>query len=468
MTHTLCFQSQPHAQSECGDYPSSTLPLTRREKQRRSSQEPHALGAPHNLGPVHPPGYMIRRASISSPISSPEHMPHPQLIQPLHGGYMQQPLPPEAYQQQPHPHHHHHHHHGSRHGHTHKGKRVLPTTPNEEPYQHPPPESMRPHSRAESTPDPLPVPWRSNLAPHSQLVVAMPLSPTSPGPTLGSPTEDLKMYPGLKEPLVAPVTQQHRHKSGTKKKLSPLRPKSVSVGSMRVPGNLSKSIDGLNLKASVMEQPGSHTVSGLSWHQHKKIVPLRNKRNSEGTLQGWSSAQRLGQPADIQALMRSGQGLPSASFNTLPYNKHKLDLSSAAYQESGSTTSVEIRHEMFTPSPHSPLGSKGSSPQGPSPQASNTHFRSSSDNFKVDPMSAREVSAQKHRRLQHPIPPHHAKLRSLSAKQRQEPYYTENHTPEHSSSMKYVGVEQRHHTYQQHDLPNLETGKVGGKFVKGS
>lgn len=437
---------------------------------------------------------MLRRASISSPISSPEHQLHMSSQHMPHGVYMQpQLLPqgspgPEVYHQHQHQHqpHPHHAHTSGRHAH-HKGKRVLPMTPNEEPYQHSPPDVPRPHSRAESAPDhPLPVPWRPSLAPHSQLVVPLPLSPTSPVPGT-SPTDDFRTHPAFKEPLISPLTQQQQqpqlqppqarghHKSAGKKKLSPLRPKSMSIGSMAIPGNLSKSIDGLNLKPAHGQAAASHTVSGVSWQQHQKVGPVRGKRNSEGALQGWGSFQRLGQPADIQAFMRSGHGMPAAgSFNTLPYNRRKLDLGGGGgggggslagmNQDAGSTTSVEIRQEMFAPaapqppppplqqSPStSPLGSKGSSPLGPSPQASNSQFRSPAD-------GQQSVSAGK-RKMQHPLPPHHAhKSRSYSAKPAKrgaEPYHMGNHTPEHSTSMKYVGAEQRHHT-----LPNLDDGKV--------
>lgn len=273
----------------------------------------------------------------------------------------------------------------------------------------------------------------------------------------------------------------HHHKSASKKKLSPLRPKSVSMDtSSALAGRLSKSIDGLNLRPSLIEQPGSHTVSGFSWHQHhqqKKVGPLRSKRNSEGTLQGWSSAQRLGQPADIQAFMRSGQGMPSVSFNTIP--SHKLDLSSPISVEAGgSTTSVEIHHELFAPSPStgtSPVGSKGSSPLGPSPQASNTQFRAPTDHVKPDLMTGREAGPQKQpqqpqqqqQQRRNPLHPHHAKLRSVSAKPSKKRAGDLLHTsPEHSTSMDYVGAEprlQRRHTYQQ-DLPNLEKVRGSGFF----
>lgn len=457
-SQSVCFslQSQPHAQSESGDYPSSTLPLTKREKQHISSQEPHPLGAPRNLGPVHPPhpGYLLRRASIASPVTSPEHhaQPHPY-------GYPQishmQPLPQEYYNAHYRNHTHHKQHHSGKH--SHKGKRMLPLTPNEEPYHHQQqhPDVMRPHSRAESQPDPLPMPWRPNFAPQSQLVSHQ-NSPTSPIPhSVGPPpshTEDTaaKVYPAFKEPLLSPT--QPSTKSASKKKLSPLRPKSVSMGSpVGCGGSLSRSIDGLNLKPSLIEQPGSHTVSGVSWQKHRKVVPLRNKRNSEGTLLGWSSVQRLGQqPADIQSLMSAGQGMPSTSLSTIPYDKHKLDITMANMHEPGSTTSVEISPEMFAPSTNqSPAGSKGSSPQA------STNFRPSPEIF-----MGRE-GPPSHQRLQHPLPPH----RSVSAKpsRRPELHQVGQYAPEHSNSMEYVGMDKPRQLslmQQRQELPNLDNEKV--------
>lgn len=259
-----------------------------------------------------------------------------------------------------------------------------------------------------------------------------------------------------------PPANPHVHKTTSKKKLSPLRPKSVNLGS--IDGNLSKSIDGLNMKASIIAQPGSHTVSGISWQQqqqHQKMVPVHAHRNSEGVLQGWSSFQRLGQHADIQALMRSGQGMPSSSFNTM-YDAHKPEISSASKsREYGSAISVEITQELFTPnaaaqpkSPEiSPIGSKGSSPLGPSPQASNSQFHK-----KVDP-----IQQPKHKQMKQPISTHHAHLRSISAKpsKRRSPYQMGHHAPEHSNSMGYMGVEQHKTTNLQEKEPaNLEDNKV--------
>ena len=454
-------QSQPQAQSESGDYPSSTLPLTKREKQRVNSQEPHPLGGPRNLGPVHPlpPGYMLnRRASISSPVTSPEH--HTQAHQ---YGYPQvshmQPLPPDYYHghhHQNHTHHRNHTHHKEHHSSKRKGKRMLPLTPNEEPYHHQQhPDVMRPHSRAESQPDPLPMPWKPNFAPQSQLVSHQ-HSPTSPiphsvGPPPPSHIEDAaaKVYPAFKEPLLSPT--QPPTKSASKKKLSPLRPKSVSIGSPVGGGSLSRSIDGLNLKPSIIEQPGSHTVSGVAWQQHRKIVPLRSKRNSEGTLHGWSSVQRLGQqPGDIQSLMWAGQGMPSTSLNTIAYDKHRLDVS-ANMHEPGSATSVEISPDLFAPSTNqSPVGSKGSSPQA------STHFR--------QPPNPENLMLA-NRRLQHPLPPHN---RSVSAKpSRRQELGMGQYVPELSNSMDHVGIERQKelgHLQHRQELPNLDDGKVKKMF----
>lgn len=272
------------------------------------------------------------------------------------------------------------------------------------------------------------------------------------------PTEDpTKTYPGFKEPLLS-HSQHAAPKSATKKKLSPIRPKSVSLGSAGTGGGLSKSIDGLNLKPSLIEQPGSHTVSGIAWQQQRKVVPLKTKRNSEGVLQGWSSIQRLGQPADIQSLMRSGHGVPTTSLSAIPHDSHKLDVTANSHDNPGSATSVEILQEMFTQSANtSPIGSKGSSPLGPSPQASNSHFRSSgapAESFKTDAMMP-----QNHRRMQHSLPPHHAHGRSSSAKPPTKQEQLGHYTPELSNSMDYMGQRKAGYKRQQ-ELPNLDDSKV--------
>ena len=163
---------------------------------------------------------------------------------------------------------------------------------------------------------------------------------------------------------------------------------------------------------------------------------------------GWSSQQRLGQPADIQALMYVG-GIPSSSYNALPHDTHKLEISSNN-QEYGSATSVEISHEMFAPSApqsvgNSPGGSKGSSPLGPSPQASNAHFRSLGENPKAEVMPE-----QKPRWMQQPLPPQHSG-RSLSAKpSKKHTHHLGQHMPELSTSMGYVGVDHKRSNHNPH------------------
>ena len=440
-------QSQSHSQSENGDV-FSTMPLTKREKKRHRSNEPIPLNVPRNMGVVHPPhAVMLRRASIASPVTSPEHQPYQQqLLQPplqpppsSHRYSMQQQLPKN--------------HHGHINDHTHdKSRRVLPMTPNEEPYQHPHLETTRAHSRAESAPDPLPVPWRANLAPKNQLTPNQ-QSPSGSPQRLRSPNDEgVKVYPKFKKSLISPTNQ---HKSSPKQKLNPLRPKSVNLS----PGDgLSKSIDGLNLKPSIIAQPGSHTVSGISW-----LAPLSaTRRKSDGLIQGWASNQRLGQVADIQAMMRT----PFSSYNPVPYDAHKLDLSSNSNREYGSDTSVEISHEMFRtniPSHSnniSPVGSKGSSPQGPSPQASDSHFRSSGEHLQGDP--ARGPS-HKHRRIQHQLPATQLNNRSLSAKPVRL-YMGQHIPPELSSSMGRID-QQKNNPFRSNceDLPSLEDSKVCNK-----
>ncbi len=425
---------------------------------------------------------MLRRASIASPVMSPSHQPHydPQqqqllqqqslLLQQQQQHQLHQQLPIE---QQHHHHQHHQHRQGSGHHSHKKGRRILPMTPNEEPYQHPHgsdvmhphgSDVMRPHSRAESTPDPLPTPWRPNLAHRNQLV-SLQQSPTQSSVSQPrSPGEDTRGHPGYREQpppsLMAPMTA---HKSSSKK-LSPLRPKSVNLGSKDVV--LSKSIDGLNLRPPVTPQPGSHTVSGIQWKKRQPMLQLEKKGKSMegGALRGWSSSQRLGQAADIQGLMLSG--MPSSSYNAIPHDKHKLDTSSIN-RDYGSATSIEISHDLFAPSPRSPSSNtspvaskgpspqgpspQGPSPQGPSPQASNSHFRPSSESTRYDPLG--EVLSQKHRR-HHTL--NHKSHRSSSAKPSKKSGM--HHMPaELTNSLGHVGMEQKNGYHHNHEeLPSLE------------
>jgi len=509
-------QSQPEAPSD--DYASSTLPLTKREKRRHSYMEPAPLGAPqHQLGPIQPL-LRGRRASIATSASHHGH------ALPLHAQQHIQPHMGDASGQQQHK--------GLHSQSVHTGKRrILPMTPNENPYQ--PPEGLRSHSRAESAPDPLPVPFRYSIAPHNQLapmqqphqysggsgtVSQRSVSPTiSPQQRSRSGENSPKILPPvLKESIVvSPTSPQaagsiYSNKHASKKKLRPLRTKSSSNSSRQVNPQLSKSIDGLNLQPAVlMAQPGSHNMPNMSWQQARTI---QGRRNSLGTAanQGWaSSTQRLGQPADIRGLMVSR----TASQD---YDVHRLDISGRGRATSphgrnnsntGSVTSVDINPELFSPttaggvggesghSSHSttPMGSKGSSPQGPtplgpSPQASKSHFKQASSLEQGGKISAEHTyyynqqvglgDSSTGKGNPHPIPqgwqqPPHQKIppaqgpyRTTSAKliSRLHPQSNQQVPPDMTMSVGHIGGEApstRSAVQNLPKIPNAQADKVG-------
>lgn len=463
-------QSHSGAESSEHDYNSATLPLTKKERRRHHSQDMRPLGAPRVLNPVNPPpGYMLRRASVAGPHTSPEH----------HGHYHQQ-----HYQ-----HHHHqpiigdHHYHGHHH-HNHRGSatgRRLPMTPNEEPYyrhhQHQD-VPMRPHSRAESAPDhPLPTPWRPTLAPRNQLIQSpTAISPSaSPPPTARSPLEEYhhkssssssssSKKPNFKEPLVSPLTKPFKKKGN----LNPIRQKSASLGGKQ---HLSGSIDAHLHLRGISHPTSPHNMAavvhpaaqGLS--RHHSIGPGTQVQV------GWASSNNFHYPpsrasgsASIQSLMRNGHP-PS------PYMSIQDDNNATA--DSGSTTSVAIKQELFamsvisggsTPSP------QGTSPQasiGPSPHTSNAHFRSSGDNLKVDPISGGEMSHKRHHPYtnhghsghlnQHQHNHHHVHVanRSISAKPMRPQSMYEGLPPELSSSVGHItGPAAEHHNHINHGHEN--------------
>ena len=284
-------------------------------------------------------------------------------------------------------------------------------TPSEQPYHHQPSilKVIHPHSRTESAPDPLPVPWKPNLAPQNQLMPPLSgIQRTSPPASQmqiqyrsegGSPR--MTKPPTLKESLVvvsptsstassAHYSTQH---NTSKQKLKPLRVKS-SLSSKPASAQLSKSIGSLNLQ--------SFTASQISCMQQqclqKQMMPLTARWNSKGVIQGWASNQRLGQLADIQAFMKND--LPSPSYNSIPYDMHRLEVGGGetgqhhGQYNSDSASSVEISHELFSPrgvgggrgtgysnylysNSTSPLSSfpQVTSSLGTSPQTSKVHFR---------------------------------------------------------------------------------------------
>ena len=390
-------------------------------------------------------------------------------------------------------------------------------TPNELPYH--PPEALHSHSRAESAPDPLPVPWRTNIAPQNQLAPmhrhsGMPppgiSPPVSPQQRTLSNESSPKMYPpALKESLVVTPTSPratgsiYRDGKHSKKKLRPLRTKSSSTSSRPITPQLSKSIDGLNLQPMLMAQPGSHTMSGVNWDPARNI---QYRRNSLGVVhQRWASNQRLGQPADIQGLMANG--MSSQAYNS-SYEIHRLEVggggntSPHGRSNTGSITSVEINTELFTPSGgggggsgHSsqvysnsttPMGSKGSSPQGtplgPSPQASKIHFRPSPAEQGKYPVD----HAYYHHQQQHPfiggggakdmppqgwapqnLPPTHASRRTTSAKPslRLHPHTSQQVAPDMSTSVGNMRSHEKPATLLNggQNLPKIPNAQVDDK-----
>ena len=422
-------QSVPGEEQD--DYNSSTLPRTRKEKWRNHYQDLRPLGIPRRLNPVQPPpGYMQRRASVSGGHHvSPEHHHH---HQPIIGD-----------------HHHHHHYGNSSHGHQqhhyHRGNgRRLPMTPNEELYGHHAPEiPPRPHSRAESAPDhPLPTPWRPKLAARNQLIHSpTAVSPTSsPPPQVRSPLEEhhaKTKKPSFKEPLVSPLslTKPFRRKSG----LNPIRQKSATMGGGKrlVSGSIDAQLHlrGLSHPSTPQPLPMVHpTQSPL----RRQSVPV-----------GWASSnsfygQRGGASASIMGLMHK-EKTPVSPYASIQ------DMG-----ESGSTTSVAIKPELFTMPVSGSPPPQGSSPQGsvePSPHASNSQFRSAGggENCKVDPVSGGDLS---HKRP-HPYHSNHGVVhgysRSMSAKPvRPHSLYDEQLPPEMTNSVGYIGQAMEHHNHVNH------------------
>ena len=459
--YNFIIQSVPPGEQD--QYNSSTLPLTRKEKRRHQSQDLRPLGAPRALNPVQPPpGYMLRRASVSGgPYRSPEHHSH----QPIIGD---------------HGHHHHHqtqHHHGnSGHGHHHHYHRAsgsgrrLPMTPNEEPYyRHAPEIPVRPHSRAESAPDhPLPAPWRPTLAGRNQLTHPPAAgSPTAVSPN-SSPTPQARSplpleehqghkakKPNFKEPLVSPLSLTKPFKR--KGSLNPIRQKSATMGGKQ---HLSGSIDQLHMRGlshpplNPQAMSVVHPVNGHSRRQSLGQVPV-GWASSNSFHQG-GGGHRASGSASIMGLMKGG-GPPLSPYASVQDDMHM--------GESGSTTSVAIKQDLFTMPVSGSPSPQGPSPQGsvgPSPHASNSQFRSErggggggGENYKVDPISG-DLS---HKRP-HPYHPNHGHShshghghsRSLSAKPlRPHSMYDGQLPPEMTNSVGYIGQGMDHHNHANYN-----------------
>lgn len=434
-------QSQP--QQENHDYASSTLPLTKREKRHHHSHETRPLGAPRALNPLQPPpgGYMQRRASIASPYTSPEHHSH------------QPPLDPIVARQY------------EKKRSISRGRR-LPSTPMEEPYYRSSQEPQRPHSRAESMPDPLPIPWRYNIAPISQLArtpTARSPNPSPPPKPQSSLQEDVHNF---KEP-VGPPPVAHLRPSKKKGSLKPIRPKSVSLGSK----NLSSSMDAnLHMRTAGLSQPGSHTMSVMWPPQQQKIAPVGGRRTSTEAPAtaslGWQSVNNIHRqtlpgtlgPRDIQGLM-VGSSTPSSAYSSIrdiPHEIHQLQVGN----ESGSAVSVDIQADLFKPR-------SGMHPQSQGSGSPTRALTRSGDNLKVDPISGGEYSQKQHHHRSHTHHGHYQQhqhhTRSNSAKPYQQPPmgYVGGQGPEISSSLGYVGPGAELHYHQTNgDIHQYETEQV--------
>ena len=332
----------------------------------------------------------------------------------------------------------------------------------EEPHYRSSHEPPRPHSRAESMPDPLPIPWRHNIAPIKQLVrTPTARSPdSSPPPKPQSPLQEGSH--SFKEPIGAPLAQLRPSKR--KGSLKPIRPKSVSLGSR----NISSSMDAnLHMKTALSSQPGSHTMSVMWPPQQQTIAPVGGRRMStEGPTTaslGWQSANNIHRqtlpgtlgPRDIQGLMVASS-TPSSAYNSIrdiPHEIHQLQVDN----DSESAVSVDIQSDMFKPRPGMPQGSG-------SPSRVLTR---SGDNLKVDPISGGEHSQKQHHHRSHTHHGHYQQHnhhpRSNSAKPYQQPplEYMGGQRPEMSSSLGYVGPGAEQHYHQSNgDIHQYETEQV--------
>ncbi|CAI7988635.1 hypothetical protein GBAR_LOCUS26 [Geodia barretti] len=342
-----------HITSQAGDpqssYPSSTLPLPRHEKRRHRDNTTSPQQQPQSLGPVQPP---LRRMSIGGAqiVPSYPHEKTPGLSQPLPPSHP----PPSG-----------------------KGGRKLPPTPSEAPYQpHPlPPQNSahhfhhytgRPHSRAESEPNPLPLPWRPSLvqkyqlsreenegAPHMK-----PLN-TSSLSRHHTFTEGGSSNHGNPTHLISPLSQMGGGASSSMKKLKrnkpsygerllrPVRP--ISTGGA-LDKRTSASVDtNLDMRGGGQDYATPPLVGRLDGDArgHRGQVGPRVDHTHTQPHASWAN-YRVGslprRSRDIQALMQMGQPITS------PYNSVQ-DISVIGVLDGGgkgSITSVDIKSELFS------------------------------------------------------------------------------------------------------------------------
>ena len=268
---------------------------------------------------------------------------------------------------------------------TSRGRR-LPMTPNEEPFQHTQ-DLVRPHSRAESAPDPLPIPWKPKLAQRIRSPAATspnaspPISPRQP---FGA-TDPISPTP-YREPLGSPLSHLAGKIPKKKSKPGPAlnrvpRPRSMSVEHMS--RTLSGSVDAqLHIKS---KQP--HTL--LQNWSHAVVAP-RNRLKSDGVIPqlGWTGSSRHkpnGPHADIQALMQ--MNLPSSPYSSVQEIPQGVLIRYGPGADEGSTHSVELKPELFSHPHQNKL----------SPQASKVAMVKSAENLKVDPISGGEYRQHGHK-----------------------------------------------------------------------
>ena len=235
--------------------------------------------------------------------------------------------------------------------------RKLPATPSEAPYQtHTLSQDShhhRPHSRAESEPNPLPLPWRSSLVQKVQLSSggerdgALPINPNQRQITSDEVGGNHSNQ--TTTPLVSPLTQMgvaSKKRSKQQILLRPVRPIS-SGGQLRK--KISMSVD-TNLDTRAMQDlppprvPAGQLYSGGVHGGHHHGNSSSNKQ-----LPGVGWASRFGslprRSRDIQGLMELHQPVMS------PYCSVQ-DISMATGLDGtkggASVTSVDIKPELFT------------------------------------------------------------------------------------------------------------------------
>ena len=264
-------------------------------------------------------------------------------------------------------------------------------TPNEEPYSvsH---DSRRPHSRAESEPTPLPLPWRPSIVQKTQLkegtggggAVMNATSPTSSPPHVRRTlTSEGATWGNFQPPaqLVSPLA----HIAPKKKAggfLRPVRPISGTGG-----GGLNKKISAsvdAHLDSRLQSQPLPFQTVASGRHARGQVGPLHFLSNQQPMV-GWGSNSRMGslprRSKDIQALMQTH--LPTSPYSSV----QDISTLNGFDTGKGSITSVDIKHDMFSNDKTSPQGSNVVSPLG-------SRVASPHGSARVSPHESMAVSVQ--------------------------------------------------------------------------